>query len=783
MRPPAASRRRLACAALLCAALLLLPSAAEGGGSKDKKSSKKGSKKGKKKGGTLEVTIPEGARPGDRLDFVTPDNQGFYVNVPKGGSPGQKFSLQLPDGVRKARMRKFQPPKRKKKKKPDGEGGKDGSSSGGKKKRKGPVPPLVAIDFGSETIKIAVETDFPDPMVLNLQGGRTTPNVLALQDDEIFFGDLAVSLQQRINASYAHTKQLLGRRADEAAPRDSEPSGGPPWFHATGLRYDFVPDAERGTVRLPDGKQDEDGVITTLSAEELAALTLMKCKGLATAHLHQQRMDGAAEAPPPHFAIAVPVWFTKLQRSALSDAARLAGIDQVALINENVALAYKYEMARSPREVLESKLHKKRKDDVHTALLIDVGASGATASIATFRIGTKTKGRKMSVIETIDIRAVAWSDSMGGRAFDRRLAALLAERYNAAQRELGSTADVRDDRRALVTLLREAARTKEKLSANKELAVTIEGLPSAVAEFGDLKTVVTRAELEEVTADLVEALLVPVRRVLDETGISKSQLDAVTVVGGGSRVPIIQEKLKKLLRREQLDLKLSGDEAVAQGLAAYGAAQLQGKDFRRDLKVVHQPYPLGLTPSRAQLVAPLEGAAWDEAVASIGRLTEKAAALEAHQQVIPTPLHVLDRISPIFYPFFPVFCAFSPSRRGGSNEPKTGIQGHETVSRAPKHRFSGLANSGCSERMAGALGLRVTAVPMGGAAVARWKRGPRGGAAGRGGAGGWGRGRRGCGGWGRGGGVVVVRLRGRRGGCRRERRRRRRQRERRRRER
>ena len=68
-------------------------------------------------------------------------------------------------------------------------------------------------------------------------------------------------------------------------------------------------------------------------------------------------------------------------------------------------------------------------------------------------------------------------------------------------------------------------------------------------------------------------------------------------------------------------------------------------------------------------------------------------------QVIPTPLHVLGRISPIFPPFFPVFCAFSPSRRGGSNEPKTGIQGQETVSRAPKHRFAGPANSGCSERM------------------------------------------------------------------------------------
>ena len=71
-------------------------------------------------------------------------------------------------------------------------------------------------------------------------------------------------------------------------------------------------------------------------------------------------------------------------------------------------------------------------------------------------------------------------------------------------------------------------------------------------------------------------------------------------------------------------------------------------------------------------------------------------------QVIPTPSHLLDRISPIFSPSFLVFCAFSPSRRGGSNEPKTGTQGRETVARAPKHRFAGRANSGCSERMAGA---------------------------------------------------------------------------------
>lgn len=435
----------------------------------------------------------------------------------------------------------------------------------------------------------------------------------------------------KLNTSYVHTKQLLGRRVDEVGPRDTDPTGGPPWFHAMGLRYDFVPDQHRGTIRLPDGKTDENGVMTTISAEQLVALTLVKCKELSTAHLREhQRGRGVA----PQYAITVPVWWTKLQRKALTDAAKLAGMEPVALVNDNVALAYKYALSRNPREIMESKIHKKSKTDVHHALLYDIGATGATASIVRIDTSTKTKGRKMSVVETVNVRAVAWSDVAGGRSFDRKLSALLADRYNAMQAELGSTTDVRDDARAMATLLREAAKTKEKLSANKELAVSIDGLPSSVAEFGDLKTVVTRSELEEVTGDLVEALLAPLRRLLDETGMSKTALDAVTLVGGGSRVPILQEKIKKFLRREQLDLKLSGDEAVVQGLAAYGASQAMGKDFRRDLKVVHQPFPSGTTPSRAQLVEPLLGDALTTAVNEIGKLTEKAAALAAHQQAL-----------------------------------------------------------------------------------------------------------------------------------------------------
>ena len=99
-----------------------------------------------------------------------------------------------------------------------------------------------------------------------------------------------------------------------------------------------------------------------------------------------------------------------------------------------------------------------------------------------------------------------------------------------------------------------------------------------------------------------------------------------------------------------------------------------------------------------------------EAVRELRSRRPRAEPAEAQAQVIPTPLHVLGRISPIFSPFFPVFCAFSPSRRGGSNEPQAGAQDQqETVAMAPKHRFGGPANSGCWERMASSPAWRKPA--------------------------------------------------------------------------
>eukprot|EP01048_Picozoa_sp_COSAG05_P019110 COSAG05_NODE_2921_length_2509_cov_2.239834_1_plen_559_part_00 len=491
-----AGRRPAVRSWFLCALSVLLFAVLMVGTADGKSSGGKGkskAKKSKKEPATMDFTVPQGARPGDRLEFVSKDdsNQQFYMEVPKGAEPGQQLRMQLPDGVKKARMKKFYPHKRKGSNGKDSRGGKS-SKQGSKKPPNKPVPPLVGIDFGSEYIKIALEKErkdgdqLEDPIVLNAQGKRTTPNILALQEDEIFFGDVAVSLLPKLpNSSFVHTKQLLGRPLVEESiwgqGEGAHPSGGVKWFEQMGIHYEFAADPKRGTVRISDGghggQQDDSSekklgsaTATSLSVEELTALTLMKCKELVSARMRSSNRGGSVS----HYAIAVPVWFTKLQRMAMSDAARLAGFENVALVNENTALAFKYALSRNPRDILaekgKNKKAKKTNEDAHTVLLIDVGATGATASLVSIRIGTKTKGRKMSLTETIDIQAVAWEDRVGGRNFDREVAQLLANRYNAAEVARGAIADyaIQTDEapQAMGRLLREAERTKEKLSAN-----------------------------------------------------------------------------------------------------------------------------------------------------------------------------------------------------------------------------------------------------------------------------------------------------------------------------
>ena len=117
-------------------------------------------------------------------------------------------------------------------------------------------------------------------------------------------------------------------------------------------------------------------------------------------------------------------------------------------------------------------------------------------------------------------------------------------------------------------------------------------------------------------------------------------------------------------------------------------------DGRSDRSALQQQFPHFDFGEVAEEADPM----WAEKEEEDGERRSRERAV-AFAQVIPTPSHLLGRIPPIFPPFSPVFCAFSPSRRGGSNEPKTGTQGQETVPRAPKHRFAGPSNSGCWERM------------------------------------------------------------------------------------
>lgn len=689
MQIPRRGGRLCALASLAVVVLLLSVTAAEAQKSKDKdgkdrKGGKdsKDKKKSKKEPATLEVTVPEGAREGDKLEFVTPDNQGFYVNVPDGGKEGDKFKLTLPKGVKKARMKKFKVPNWRKKGGSKGKRGSKGSSSKGSKGKPKLLAPIVAIDFGTEYIKIAasIERDSSsevldsDPIVLNTQGKRTTPNVVALYEDELSYGDAARSLAQRIPTAFSYVKQMLGQRHQNvtaATVASTMPSGGQAWFSSLGLQYPFIGDLDRNTLRLPIAVPSKDAAagkfteVETLGTEELAALLLAHCADLAKAKLSSQLPRGKARGMKPEYIIGVPAHWSKLQRRAIGDAAKLAGFgEKVRLVNEHTGLAFKYALSRNPADVLADKKGKLKgakggsMQDSHTALLFDVGSTTATAALVTITLSPKTVGRKVHVAERVNIRSVAFETGVGGLSFDTRLASLLADRYNAAQQEAAeekasgwfsatsnvSSWDIRTalGGKAMPRLLSSAKKLKEILSANTVIPVNIPSLPApqpadgVVVAEADLATEVSRAELEALCGDLIDVMLRPVRRVLDETGVTRAEIDAVTIVGGGVRVPLLQEKLKKLLRREQLDTRISGDEAVVEGLAALGAALQKDSSFtrRRDLKITGDRFPHGLMPTADGVVKPLGTEQWGIASAAVGRLTAKAAALAAWQQSI-----------------------------------------------------------------------------------------------------------------------------------------------------
>uniref|UniRef100_A0A8C6P250 Hypoxia up-regulated protein 1 n=1 Tax=Nothobranchius furzeri TaxID=105023 RepID=A0A8C6P250_NOTFU len=390
---------------------------------------------------------------------------------------------------------------------------------------------VMSVDLGSEWMKMAiVKPGVPMEIVLNRESRRKTATAVCLKENERLFGDSALGVSvKNPKMVYRHLQSLLGKRHD--SPQVA-------LYQKRFPEHQLHEDPVRGTVYF---KSSEDVQYTP---EELLGMVLNYSRGLA---------QDFAEQPIKDAVITVPAFFNQAQRRAVLHAAQMAGLKVLQLINDNTAVALNYGVFR-------------RKDIDGTAksvMFYDMGSSSTTATIVTYQtVKTKESGSQPQ----LQIRGVGFDLGLGGFEMDLRVRDHLAQIFNQQKK---SPKDVKENHRAMAKLLKEAQRLKTVLSANMEFTAQVEGLMDDI----DFKAKVTRAEFENLCADLFERVPGPVQDALTVAEMKLEEIEQIILVGGSTRVPKVQEVLLKAVGREELGKNINADEAAAMG-AVYQAAAL-----------------------------------------------------------------------------------------------------------------------------------------------------------------------------------------------------------------
>ncbi|KAF0750652.1 hypothetical protein AaE_006632 [Aphanomyces astaci] len=380
---------------------------------------------------------------------------------------------------------------------------------------------LAGVDFGGEFFKIAlVKPGKSFEIVTNVHSKRKTETIVSFNGEERLFGADAMNIEvRRPQNAYSQIRRLLGTTVTHPLVESMTKSEYFP--------YTLTHNDTRGSVGL---KHDDEH---TFHAEELVAMVFTHAKTIT---------NEFAEGP-------VRDW-----RQAVIDAAEIAGIRVLSLIDENTAAALHHALSIDVPEVGKPT----------RVMFYNMGSTSLQVSVVEYTSRIVPDGfKKNKTIVDFEVLGKSWDESLGGSQFDLRLADKFADEFNT---KLKKGDDIRLVPRAMAKLRAAARKTKIVLSANEVIPVVV---PSLHADL-DFKSNAKRSEFEALCADLFGRVLGPVESVLQKTGLAKTDLSAIEIIGGGVRIPKIQSLLKGYFERD-LGLHLNGDEAMALGAAFHGA--------------------------------------------------------------------------------------------------------------------------------------------------------------------------------------------------------------------
>ena len=371
---------------------------------------------------------------------------------------------------------------------------------------------IIGIDLGTTNSCVAIMEGKNTKVIENSEGRRTTPSIVAFtKDGEKIVGDPA-KRQAVTNAENTifSVKRLIGRRFDDRAVQDT----------MSKVPYKIV--------KAGNGDAWVEARGEKYSPSQISAFTLQKMKETAEAYLGEKVTEAV---------ITVPAYFNDSQRQATKDAGKIAGLDVKRIINEPTAAALAYGLDKEGNK---------------TIVVYDLG--GGTFDVSILEIGDGV----------FEVKATNGDTFLGGEDFDARIQDFIMSEFKKEQ-----GVDLSKDNLAIQRIKEAAENAKKELSSTTETEINLPYITADATGPKHLNMKLTRAKLEQLTADLVEKTLEPCKKALADAGLKTSDINEVVLVGGMTRMPKVQETVKNFFGREP-HKGVNPDEVVAVGAAIQG---------------------------------------------------------------------------------------------------------------------------------------------------------------------------------------------------------------------